>query len=32
MEKNINIQEQEAINYVENELISNHSDFQVQGF
>ena len=28
----IKIQEESAINYIENDLIANHSDFQAQGF
>ena len=28
----LKIQEESAINYIENDLIANHSDFQAQGF
>jgi len=28
----IKLEEKQAINYIENELIPNHNDFQIQGF
>jgi hypothetical protein len=32
IKKQIEQQEISAINYIEKELIPNHSDFQIQGF